>query len=123
MTWDSGRPRDNRPIQWNPGPRNPLENALLDMKWILADRGLARNGGALKIFNNQMDDTGDACQQLTTPSGMALTFINFCQDLSNTDSPSDATSSTGQGHCECPWNSDLVEERDFIGTISWVVSG
>jgi len=85
------------------------------IKFISADRGLARNGGALKIYNNQLDvDNTVACEKLSNPNGgPTLTFQNFCQDLSNTDSPVSGDAATGNGHCECPWNSDLNQESDL----------
>jgi len=69
----------------------------------------------LKIYNNQLDvDNTVACEKLSNPNGgPTLTFQNFCQDLSNTDSPVSGDAATGNGHCECPWNSDLNQELDL----------
>ena len=69
----------------------------------------------MKIYNNQLDvDNTVACEKLSNPNGgPTLTFQNFCQDLSNTDSPVTGDAATGNGHCECPWNSDLNQESDL----------
>ena len=92
-----------------------LGNFNFYLKLISADRGLARNGGALKIYNNQLDSTNTvACEKLSNPNGgPTLTFQNFCQDLSQTDSPVPGTVPTGNGECVCPWNSDLNQESDL----------
>ena len=93
---------------------NSFPQIFVRLKLISADRGLARNGGALKIYNNQLDSTNTvACEKLSNPNGPSLTFLNFCQDLSQTDSPVPGTVPTGNGECVCPWNSDLNQESDL----------
>ena len=60
-----------------------------------------------------MDDSGTACQSVTNEAaGLTINFVHFCQDLQAGDSPDASSSSTGNGECVCPWNSDLVKELD-----------